>query len=67
MEAPCSVPPKGLGYRRNEAAPGVAAWFFQIEIPVGGHRYVGPRPSRNRRYPVTYVDRTARRQRSWTL
>lgn len=58
--------PQILGYKREIMSKAVAAWFFQTEIPVGGHRYVGPRPPRNRRYPVTYVDRTARRQRSWT-
>lgn len=55
-----------VGYRRNEMSPAVAAWFFQTEIPVGGHRYVGPRVERGRRSPRTYVDRTGRRQRSWT-
>lgn len=57
--------PEMIGYRRDSMAPAVAAWFFQTEIPVGGHRYVGPRPPRGRRYQTTYVDRTARRQRSW--
>ena len=53
-----------LPYRR-ELGPAVAAWFFQTVIPVGAHRYVGPRVERGRRSPRTYVDRTARRQRSW--
>ncbi len=57
--------PQLLGYKTDLMSKAVAAWFFQTEIPVGGHRYVGPRPPRGRRYPVTYVDRTARRQRSW--
>ena len=57
--------PEMIGYKREIMSKAVAAWFFQTEIPVGGHRYVGPRPPRGRRYPVTYVDRTARRQRAW--
>ena len=57
--------PVMLGSKRDMMAPAVAAWFFQTEVPVGGHRYVGPRPPRSRRYQSTYVDRTARRQRSW--
>ncbi len=57
--------PEMLGYKRDIMSKAVAAWFFQTEIPVGGCRYVGPRPSRGRRYPVTYVDHTRRRQRSW--
>ena len=57
--------PEMLGYKRSEMSAAVAAWFFGVEIPVGRCRYVGPRPSRGRRSPRTYVDRGARRQRSW--
>ena len=58
--------PEMLGSKREIMSPAVAAWFFQTSIPVGADRYVGPRPPRGRRYQVAYVDRTARRQRSWT-
>ena len=58
--------PEMLGANRTEMSPAVAAWFFQIEVPVGGYRYVGPRVERGRRAPRVYVDRTQRRQRSWT-
>ena len=58
--------PEMVRYKRSEMSPAVAAWFFQTEIPVGGYRYVGPHVQRGRRSPRTYVDRTARRQRSWT-
>jgi hypothetical protein len=54
-----------VGPGRDQMGPAAAAWFFQQEIPVGDHRYVGARPARARRYPITYVDRTRRRQRSW--
>ena len=57
--------PEMIGYRREIMSKAVAAWFFQTEIPVGGYRYVGPRPQRGRSCQRTYVDRTARRQRSW--
>ena len=58
--------PEMLGYGRDEMSPAVAAWFFQTEIPVGAYGYVAPRVERGRRSPRTYVDRTRRRQRSWT-
>lgn len=58
--------PQMLGLNGTEMSPAVAAWFFQTEIPVGGYRYVGPRPPRGRLFPRTYVDRTRRRQRSWS-
>ncbi len=58
--------PEMLGLNRNEMSPAVAAWFFQTEIPIGRDRYVGPRPRNGRSSARTYVDRTQRRQRSWT-
>lgn len=58
--------PGMLGANRNEMSAAVAAWFFQTTVPVGGHRYVGPRVERGRRSQRTYVDRTRRRQRSWS-
>ena len=61
----CRRIPEMLRLNRNQMSPAVAAWFFQTEIPVGGHRYVGPRVETGRRSPRTYVDRTRRRQRSW--
>ena len=58
--------PEMLGANRTEMSPAVAAWFFQIEVPVGGYRYVGPHVEKGRRSPRMYVDRTRRRQRSWS-
>ncbi len=57
--------PQLLDYKTDLMSKAVAAWFFQTEIPVGGHRYVGPRVERGRRSPRMYCDRSRRRQRSW--